>query len=232
MRIRARHKRQGPGISRAVLPHLRAAAHYAADGAIQIAKRDTRAKIRSVGLAGLANAVDATSSLAKRRTNGSAWGAIFARGGINSRANQALMSYTEGALIRPTGGRKWLAYATAAAGRLTRVPLPRIGGRSFGNVRNNPSLSSRGLNLQFVRFSANRAALVLKNASVSRKTGRAKSAGARIGRGADRRDFVVMFWLIRFTARAARFDQGAIVQQASRAVPRLAEEYQRKHPIR
>lgn len=231
MRIRAKTKRQGPGISRTVLPHLRGAAHYAADGAIKIAKRQTRLTVRSVGLGGLANAIGATSSLEKRRTqSNTAWGAIFARGGINSRANQALMAYTEGALIRPTGGRKWLAYATPAAGRLARVPLPRIGRRAFGNVRNTPGINRN--NLVFVRFSANRAALVLKNASVSRKTGRAKAAGKRIGRGADRKDFVVMFWLIRFTARAARFNQGQIVRQAAQAIPRLAQDYQRQHPLR
>lgn len=214
-------------MSQIVLPELRGAAHYATDKAIDDAKVATRAKIRSVRLGGLANAVGATSSLKKRRPPTSrAWGAIFARGGIHSRANQALMAYTEGAMIVPTGGRRWLAYPAQAAGRLTRLPIPRIGGRGYANFKNQPSRSR--LNLSFVQFSSHRAALVLKNASVSRKTGRAKPMGKRLGRGADRRDFVVMFWLIRFTRRAARFSQDAIVRDAAMSIPRHARDYQQR----
>jgi hypothetical protein len=209
-----------------VIPELRAASHYASDKAIALAKTNTRNKIRAVGLGGLANAVGATSSLKKRRTNEPrGWGAIYARGGRDSRANQALMSYTEGALIQPTAGRKWLAYPTQAAGRITRLPIPRVGGRGYANFKNQPS-RVRGVQLSFVQISPNRAMLVLKNASVSRKTGRGKPMGQRLGRGQDRKDFVVMFWLIRFTRRAARFDQHAIVRDAAGSIPRFVREYQ------
>jgi hypothetical protein len=233
MRLRVRVERKGGRMARVVIPHLRAAAHYAADKAIKLAKAASRDKIREVGLGKLANAIGATSSLAKGRTEkNQAWGAIYARGGENSRANQALMAYTEGALIRPTGNRRWLAYPTQAAGRLLRLPIPRTGaGGRFGNFKNAPS-RIRGLNLQFVQFSPSRAALVLKNASVSRKTGRAKPIGKRLGRGADRKDFVIMFWLIRFTSRAARFNQDAIVRESAQSIPRFAEEYQSKRPLR
>lgn len=226
MRPKYRVKRQGKGIAAIVIPELRAAAHYASDKAIDLAKANTRVQIRAVRLGGLANAVGATSSLKKRKTQSNkSWGAIFARGGINSRANQALMAYTEGALIRPTGGRKWLAYATKAAGRLARLPIPRTKGRGYANFRNQPS-RVRGVQLQFVQFSALRAALVIKNASVSNKTGRAKPMGSRLGRGATREKMVVMFWLIRFTSRAARFNQDRIVRQAADAQPRFVREYQ------
>lgn len=221
----------GKGMADVVIPVLRGAAHYATDRAIQDAKKESRAKIRAVRLGGLANAVGAASSLRHPRDRGRsnrAWGAIFARGGQFSRANQALMSYTKGALIAPTAGRRWLAYPTQAAGRVTRLPVPKIGGRGYANFKNQPS-RLRGVKLSFVQFSANRAAFVLKNASVSRKTGRAKPAGKRIGRGADRRGFVVMFWLIRFTRRAARFDQDAIVRDNGRSIPRYVREYQLAH---
>lgn len=214
----------------AALPHLRRASHYATDRAIKAVKTKTRTTIRSVGLGRLANAVGTTSSLQKGRTAKEAWGAIYARGGQFSRANQALMAYTEGARILPTGGRKWLAYPTAAAGRLTRLPIPRVGGRGYANFKNQPSRSR--LKLTFIRFSARRAALVLKDASVSNRTGRAKPMGKRLGRGARREKFVVMFWLIPFTTRAKRFDQHAIVRSEGRNIGRYVEEYGRRNPLR
>lgn len=213
----------------AVIPHLRRAGHFATDKAIDIAKARSRSKIRSVGLGGLANAIGSTSSLKKRRTDGNAWGAIFARGGINSRANQALMAYTHGASIYPTAGRKWLAFPTKAAGRLTRLPIPRIGGRGYGNFKNQPSRSR--LKLRFIQFSARAAALVLDDASVSGKTGRAKPMGKRLGRGATRHKFVIMFMLIKFTRRAARFDQDAIVAGAGAGIPGYAAEFQTRNPL-
>ena len=213
-----------------VLPHLRKAAHYATDKAIEEAKTNTRTTIRAVRLGKLANAVGATSSLKKRRTNGGAWGAIYARGGLHSRANQALMAYTQGATILPTGGRKWLAYPAKAAGRVARLPVPRIGGRGYANFKNQPSRSR--MKLRFVRFSARSAALVLDNASVSNKTGRAKPMGKRLGRGATRKPFVVMFWLIKFTTRAKRFDQHQIVRRSGARIGHYAHEYQARHPVR
>lgn len=212
------------------LPHLRRASHYATDKAIKAAKARTRQVIRGVGLGRLSNAVGATSSLEKGRTAKEAWGAIYARGGQFSRANQALMAYTEGAHILPTGGRKWLAYPTKAAGRLTRLPIPRIGGRGYANFKNQPSRSR--LKLSFVQFSPRSAALVLKNASVSNRTGRAKPFGKRLGRGQTREKFIVMFWLIKFTTRAARFDQHAIVRAEGRNIGTYVEEYGRRNPLR
>lgn len=211
----------------AALPHLRRASHYAADRAIKAAKADSRATIRGVGLGRLANAVGATSSLEKQRTHGNAWGAIFARGGQNSRANQALMSYTEGALIAPTGGRKWLAYPTKAAGRLVRLPIPRIGGRGYANFKNHPS--RYGMQLRFVKFSTNRAALVLDQGIVSNKTGRVNRKAKRAGKASSHEKFIVMFWLIPFTRRAARFDQHAIVRRAGQNIGVFVEEYGRRN---
>ena len=211
MRPRIKIRREGPSLASVVIPSLRRAGHYAADKAIDAAKVRTRTTIRGVGLGGLANAVGATSSLKKRRTQiNTAWGAIYARGGEFSRANQALMAYTEGARILPTGGRKWLAYPTKAAGRLVRLPIPRTRGRGYANFKNQPS---RGPQLQFVQFSPRRAALVLKDASVNPKTGRANKMGTRLGRGQQREKMVIMFWLIKFTSRAARFNQHRIVAQ-------------------
>lgn len=229
MRMKFNVKRQGPPMPKAVLPHLKKASHYAADQAIKTAKVASRSKVRSVGLGGLANAIGATSSLEKRRTSGNAWGVIYARGGLYSRANQALMAYTEGATILPTGGRKWLAFPTKAAGRLRRLPIPRVGGRGYANFRNTPGRS--GMKLRFVQFNPRSAALVLDDASMNPKTGRAKPMGKRLGRGQQRKKMVIIFRLIKFTRRAARYSQHQIVATAGTTVPRHVEDYQRKNPL-
>lgn len=227
MRFSIRTKRFGPPLAQRVLGELQRASHVATDKAIGVALAKTRSTIRGVGLGGLANAVDSTSSLKKAKGKGRAYGVIYAKGGINSRANQSLMAYTQGAAIFPTPGKKWLAYPTKAAGRLARVPLPRVGRRVFANVRNTPGLAGR---LRFVQFSPRSAALVLDDASVSGKTGRAKPFGKRIGRGATRQKFVIMFWLIKFTKRAARFSQHDIVASAGASIGRYVAEYQAQQP--
>lgn len=205
------------------MPHLRKASHYATDKAIAAAKRTTRATIRAVRLGRLERAIGSTSSLQKRRTSGNAWGAIYARGGINSRANQALMAYTQGALILPTGGRKWLAYPTKAAGRLVRLPIPRIGGRGYANFKNQPS--RMGMRLRFVRFHARSAALVLDQGIISNKTGKLRRGAKRAGKASTHQKFIVIFWLIPFTVRAARFNQHQIVAGEGSRIGTYVEEY-------
>lgn len=212
----------------AALPHLQRASHYATDRAIKHAKTRTRSTIRSVGLGRLSNAVGATSSLEKGRTAGGAWGAVYARGGINSRANQALMAYTEGARILPTGGRKWLAFPTKAAGRLIRLPIPRIGGRGYGNFKNQPSRNR--FKLRFVQFSPRSAGLFLDDASVSNKSGKAKPFKRRSATSTRKRS-ILMFHLIKFTTRAKRFDQHAIVRESGKQIGTFVEEYGRRNPL-
>jgi hypothetical protein len=211
------------------IPQLRKASHYAADKAIKAAKTESRAIIRGVGLGRLANAIGSTSSLAKERTSGNAWGAIFARGGIDSRANQALMAYTQGASIVPTGGRKWLAFPTKAAGRLVRLPIPRVGGRGYANFKNQPN--RYGMQLRFVKFSQTHAALVLDQGIVSNKTGRVRRGAKRAGAASSHQHFIVMFWLIPFTRRAARFDQHEIVRRNAQQIGTYIEEYGRKNRV-
>jgi len=233
MRLSARTTRKGGRLADTVFPHLKRAAHFATDRAIDDVKADTRNTIKSVGLGGLANAVAVTSSKKKRREGprDDAWGAIFARGGQFSRANQALMSYTEGAYILPTGGRKWLAYPTKAAGRLIRLPTPKIGGRpGYANFKNQPSRGRQ--KLEFIRFSSRRAALVLRNAVVNNRTGKAKPREKRVSRHTTAKDFVVIFWLIPFTRRAARFSQAEKVRKGANSIPRYVGEFQTKFPLK
>lgn len=227
MRARIRTVRPKIKISQIVRRDLRQAAHKGVADSTQSAKDWTRSTIRSVRLGGLANAIGTSTSLAKRRTSTElAWGALFARGGQDGRANQALMAYTLGAMIYPTGGRKWLAFPTKEAGNTVRLPTPRTGRRrSFGNFKNQPS-RYRAAELVFVPVNPKLALLVLRKATVSRATGRAKPFTGKRPRNADRRDGVVMYVLIRFTTRMRRFDQQAIMKRAFATIPRNIQKYQ------
>jgi hypothetical protein len=169
----ARTKRSGQGISAIVRPQLRAAAHFAADKAITAAKVRTQSTIKSVGLGGLANVVATQSSLKKRQTaSDNAYGAIFARGrpgDSENRGEQALLAYTRGASIFPTGGKQWLAFATSA------IPK-RVGRRKM-----TPKLyMSSGLvtsigPLVFVPVNNRVARLVVRKVEISRRNSAVRS---------------------------------------------------------
>lgn len=225
LRVR-RTRREGKGIAALVLPNLRRAAHYATDASIKEADETTRRTIRSVGLGKLANAIGSTSSLRKRRTSSNnAWGAIYARGRPGGRGEQALLAYSEGARISPRGGRKWLAFATKAiptrVGRLKMTP----------ELYQSSGLTSSIGRLVFIQRSAKEALLIVRKVQVSRRTGRAKAGGGRKGRGADAKGFIVAFILIRFTSRAQRFNQGAIVRRSGTRIPFHVEQYQLQNPV-
>lgn len=227
MRARVRTVRPKIKISQIVRRDLRQAAHKGVADSTASAKDWTKSTIRSVRLAGLANAIGASTSLNKRRTtNDLAWGAVFARGGQDSRANQALMAYTLGARIYPTAGKKWLAFPTKEAGRTARLPTPKVArGRSYGNFKNQPS-RYRAAQLVFVPVNQKTALLVLRKATISRATGRASPFNGKKPRNADRKDGVVMFILIRYTSRMKRFDQQAIMKRAFATVPGNIQKYQ------
>lgn len=213
--------------------HLKAA-RIATDRASKDAQRELQRKMRSVRLGRLANAVGQTSSLRKKSTGTGpadrAWGApapygaVYARGGDNSRAGQALEAYSQGVTIRAgaTPGLSWMAYPTQAAGRIIRLPRIKNGKPGFGNYRNTPSRQAN--RLRFVRLSPNRAMLVLDKAEVSVRTGKARPQRDRKSKAFNREKFVVMFWLIKVTTRAKRFDKDSYVQRAARNVPRFMIE--------
>lgn len=183
------------------------------------AQRNIQAKMRSVGLGRLANAVGQTSARQKRQTSPDRdpYGVIYARGGDESRAGGALLAYSEGATIRPRRS-EWLAVPTDAAPRLVTV-----GGK---RRRLTPAMwESAGLNqrigkLIFKRIRQNLAILVVRKVSLSPKTGRAKALGAS-GRTRTRipKNEVVVFVLIRQTRRAKRFDKDQIVEFYANRLP-------------
>ena len=146
---------------------------------------------------------------------------LYARGSTESRANQTLLAYSEGAEILPTGGRKWLAFPTDAIPK--RVGRQKMTPKLY---RSSGLVASIG-KLVFVPSKTGRVAyLVARDVTVSRRTGRAKAFAGRVPRGADRKRGVVAFVLIRYTKRAQRFNQRTIMQRAVALIPRYAEDYQ------
>ena len=216
-----RYKRQGPGAAAIVLPQLRAASHYATDKATTLAKGLTEQAIVGAGLGRLSKAVGSTSSVKKGRTRTPfAFGVVYAKGSTEGRGNQALLAYSQGATITPGRGKKWLAFATGA------IPT-RVGRKKMTpELYNRSALVQTIGKLQFVQGKkANEAYLVAKRVTVSRRTGRAKAFAGKVPRGSDKQKGVVAFILIKFTKRAQRFNQDAIMQRANRSTPIFAQEF-------
>jgi hypothetical protein len=214
-------------MKREYLRDVRKAAIIATERASKAAQTSLKAKIRSVGLKRLGNAVGQTSSF-KRRDIGPAdkpYGVIFARGGDESLAGGALESYSRGAVITARQV-KWLAIATRAVPKFVT-----ISGRRF---RNTPqlykasTLGGRIGQLIFKPISSDRAVLVVRNVTLSPKTGRALADTGRKLRTRTREKEVVAFVLIRVTTRGKRFDKDAVVGSEAKRMPEyLAEELDR-----
>lgn len=186
------------------------------------AQRRVKAKIAAVGLGRLAGAVGKTSSKAKGQRPRSPYGAIFVKGGDESRAGQALESYSRGAVIRARKGN-WLAFATAA--------VPRV----IGRRRTTPSLYRKsGMVARIGELifrptkNPNVALLVVRKVTLHPRTHQAKRAGPRTPRTRVPADEVTAFVLLRVTRRAMRFNKDREVAKAARGVPdRIAFELDR-----
>lgn len=200
------------------------AMHIAVDRATRLAQRSGQQKAKAAGLGRLSGAIGSTSSERKRRRDPqNAWGAVFARGGDESRAGQALEIYTKGGTIR---GRNvnWLAIATKA--------IPKKIGRYRMTPKRYEEAGSPMGPLIFHQISANRAVLIIQgDFTVSRKTGRAKPFAGRVTRARTKQRDVVAFVLIKETKRAKRFDQAEATRRAASLVPKfLMEEEQKALP--
>ena len=177
------------------------------------AQRHIQAKMRSVGLGRLSNAVGQTSAKRKRQTdpNRNPYGVIFARGGDDSLAGGALDAYSNGVVIRPRNG-SWLAVPTKAAPRFVRAGGKRR--RLTPALWQQAGLDAKIGKLRFKQIRSNLAILTVKNVSLSPKTGQAKALG-KSGRTRTRviaKGETVVFVLIKQTRRAKRFDKDQIVR--------------------
>lgn len=200
-------------VQRARAEHVkrrRKAALLATDRASKDAQGDVRAKMRSVGLGKLDRAVAQTSALKKGQKDRDAYGVVFAKGGDESRAGQALQAYTKGARIRPIRGR-WLWIGTKAmAKRISRYKAtPAL------YVKAGSPLGE----LKYAVLSPKRAIAYVENVGIRVKTGRARPLPKRRSKATVPTKRVILFEGIPFTYRAARFNQVTIVGRRSRQMP-------------
>lgn len=193
---------------------LRRAKIIATDRAAKAAQEAVAQTVRSVGLGRLSGAVGATSTKRQGRANSddTPYGAIYAKGGDDSLAGGALESYTRGATIR-ANNRQWLAYPTGAipqkVGRYRTTPILYMLSRSGSSIGK----------LEFKPIKPDLALLVIKNVTLSPKTGRARRAGKNPSSTRVNAKEVVAFVLIRITRRAARFDHLDVVYRISQSMP-------------
>jgi len=218
------YKRVGKPMAAVVLPQLRRAAVVANARATKQAKEDTRRAIQQAGLGRLAGAVGAISTAQRSRLRsrtGGAIGIIYARGKTESRANQTLLAYSQGADIFPNAGKQWLAFPTSAIP--TRVGRKKMTPKLY---RSSGLVSSIG-KLRFVPDAkkGNVAYLVAHKVTVSRRTGRAKARNGKVPRGSDAKRDVVAFVLLKYTRRARRFDQARVMSAANDMQPAFAADY-------
>jgi hypothetical protein len=199
---------------------LRTAAVIATDRASKDGQRAVQAKIRSVGLGKLANAVGHTSL--KREGKGAGnqdpYGVIYARGGDESSGGGALEAYSRGTVISPKSPGGWLWIPTRAIPRFISAAGRRF--RTTPQLYNNSGLVTSIGKLQFKPIGNGKALLVIRKASVSIKTGRAKAPISRKSKLSTVGKDVVAFVGIKITQRAQRFDQRHEMSLFARALPR------------
>jgi hypothetical protein len=181
------------------------------------AQQRQRTNMRAAGLGGLTNAVKSKSGAGKDlRGNDNAYGVIYADNGDESRAGQALQAYSQGTTIQPVRGN-WLWFQTDAIRRVAKIPGDTRRGRMTPE-RYRRQGSPLG-KLEFALLSPRLAKLYVEVADISVKTGLASRPGKRMSRTKVRSKRVTIFWGIKKTSRAQRYDPQATVQQAFREIP-------------
>lgn len=193
-------------------------------------KNSIRQAMAGAGLGRLGNAFGSISDLErggiqKRYENGgfSASGTVYVRS-RSERTLGAIQSYTEGSVISPVRGR-WLWFPSD--------DILRVAGSRGNRQRVTPGnwqqlgLESRIGPLTFVRSVNGNPLLVVKNVGVG-AAGQSRSARSLNKRGLPRkgqiqREFVVAFIGIPRTARSARIDIQALINQVAAGLPALIQ---------
>ncbi len=187
------------------------------DAKTKEAQRRQQQVMRSAGLGNLGRAVKVeTGRSTDRKGEPNAYGVIYADNGDDSRAGQALQAYSRGTTILPIRGA-WLWYQTDKLARTSKVPGDDRRGR-LTPERYRRMGSPLGP-LQFARINANFAKLYVEVADISIRTGRATRPGKRRSRTKVRQTRVTIFFGIRNTRRAQRYDPQRIVAQTHAEIP-------------
>lgn len=210
------------------------AALEATKEAAEEVKGGIRSAMAQAGLGTLGMGIGSGSDAQKTGTvhakdNGrwSASGWVFIRS-QSPRTVGAIMSYTEGSTITPRRGR-YLWIATDDVKRLVGLPLPKTGGgKGTANFRLEPRYWDRTYGrtlgpLVPIRSERGTPLLVVRNATVSAsgKPGSIKplSKTGKVPKGQVAQDFVVAFYGIPNTRRAARIDPREIARNAAATLP-------------
>lgn len=183
------------------------------------AQQRQRSAMRSAQLGGLANAVKIKTGRSRDKNTGApnAYGVIFADNGDESRAGQALQAYSRGTTILPVRG-PWLWFQTDAIRRTAKVPGDTR--RARMTPERYRKLGSPLGPLEFARITPRLAKLYVEIADISVKTGLASRPGKRRSRTKVRTKRVTIFFGIKNTRRAQRFDPQSIVRQSHGEIPR------------
>lgn len=173
--------------------------------------------MRSAQLGGLANAVKVkTGRGTDKQGRPNAYGVIYADNGDESRAGQALLAYSRGTTILPIRGN-WLWFQTDALRRTAKVPGDSRRGRL--TPERYRRLGSPLGPLEFAQINPRLAKLYVEEADVSVKTGLASRPGKRKSRTRVRHKRVTIFFGIKNTRRAQRYDPQNIVRQTHGEIP-------------
>lgn len=174
-----------------------------------------RAAMRAARLGKLANAVRSKTGRSRdRKGEPNSYGVIFAADGDESRAGGALEAYSRGTTIRPVRG-PWLWYQTAALARTSKVG----GSRGRLTPERYRQMGNPLGPLRFARISAGFAKLYVDVADVAVKTGRATRPGKGKPRTKVRTKRVTIFYGMKQTRRAQRYDPQRITAQVHAQIP-------------
>ncbi|MBB4859629.1 hypothetical protein HNO88_002958 [Novosphingobium chloroacetimidivorans] len=197
-------------------------------------KADVRGAFGGAGLARLGNAIDARGEERVTRFAGDRF-SVSAQFFIRSRSERtlgAIKAYTEGASIRPVRSR-WLWIPTDNIRRLAGSNRQGQGQRMTPALWRERGFESRIGPLVLVPSVNGNPLLVLKNVGVD-LSGRKRGAKSLTKKGLARRgqvekQFVVAFVGIPWTARAARVNVTAILNNVRAALPEIfATELERE----
>lgn len=216
------------------IQRIERAALVATDKATRGAQGQMRLEMRGKGLGGLGNALGRTSDLDKGRVYRRGAEAFDASGVIYLRSQSprtvgAIISYTEGADIRPVNGR-WLWIPTD--------DIQRLVGKGKSRQRLTPALWSKyGLDakigpLVFLPQKGKPPVFIVRNIGVSlagkKHSAKSLTKSGRPRKGQIQREFVVAFYAIPRTSRAQRVDLIAIARRWAGIVPDLFNEEMQK----
>lgn len=223
------------GLRRRIITDIGSAALRTSDEWAVNSRNQIQGAMKAAKLGKLSGAVRYSSDYRRKRrllatTQGfpqqpwRAGGIVYTTGG-SDRTSGAFKAYSQGAVIVPKAGRRWLAFPTS------NIPK-RAGRKKMTPALYNKNGFAQSIGpLTFVPgISPNVAYLVVKNVSVSRLTGgRARRLGSRGGVGGGRKlsQFTVAFILIRTTTRARRFDPLVIMNRQFNQVPARLAAYLR-----